>query len=194
MHRIVITMVIIMATIVPCRAGEVTSTIEVVTRSMEGAIDSALRTIPAGSRIQVSVDNHPDARWLESTVMRLATEKRIVIATEQTTSEVSVVVNDLSTKYEAVGSADSIRRVVTTDVSFIVTSGGERRVVQPPAQRDVVTCLRRDALAAESAQHASTHGEMPAEERTLWDDVLEPAIFVVAAVATVVLLFTVRSQ
>jgi len=35
---------------------------------------------------------------------------------------------------------------------------------------------------------------MPARPTSLWSDIVEPVVFVAAAVVTVVLLFTVRSQ
>jgi hypothetical protein len=40
----------------------------------------------------------------------------------------------------------------------------------------------------------ATHGVVPARPTTLWEDIAQPVVFIGAAVITIVLLFTVRSQ
>ena len=190
---IVSLIVAIMATL-PLAAAEVPSSISVVTAFIDAALDTALASLPAQSSINFVVSDHPDKDWIESLALSKLSDRGLTTLDANTAASIRLVIDDLSTRYQALGSADSVQRVITSNMTFVITVDGTRRVVSYRPQADTLACLRRDAIAAESDQHHSTRGEMPAEERTLWDEVLEPAIFVVAAVATVVLLFTVRSQ
>jgi hypothetical protein len=105
-----------------------------------------------------------------------------------------LIVRDLSTVYQATGDADTVVRIVTVAMDAKVSADGESCLISPAPYQRRDTCLRREAMLEQSSQLNATHGELPAEERTMWEDLLEPAIFVAAAATTVVLLFTVRSQ
>ena len=105
-----------------------------------------------------------------------------------------VVPSDVSTRYEAIEDSDSIRRIITVDVRANLIGERTMAPAAPGPYTDTVMCTREEAESAQSPQHFATRGEIPPAESSFWDDVLEPVVFVAAAVATVVLLFTVRSQ
>ena len=177
----------------PLSAAEVASTQRVITDMLRWAHGVVIERID-DRPFQLERIEHPDGRWLESQFLTQATRAGKQAVTSDAEVVVTLVYNDVSTRYELVEQADSIRRVITVDLSAQVQHDGRIKMTTIEPMQDTVVCSRQDALAAESQQHRATHGEMPDPDRTVWDDVLEPAIFVVAAVATVVLLFTVRSQ
>ena len=177
----------------PLSAAEVASSQRVITDLLKKAHASVIDEMD-DRPFQLGRIEHPDGRWLESQFLTQATRAGKQAVTSDAEVVVTLVYNDVSTRYELVEQADSIRRVITVDVDARIELDGQLSVISIEPTQVVDVCLRQDALAAESQQHQATHGEMPDPDRTVWDDVLEPAIFVVAAVATVVLLFTVRSQ
>lgn len=174
-------------------AQPVTSTTVVVQQGLAQQYGQIIERIPPGS-VEVQVSAHPDAAWLEQEFLQQVVRNDRSIVTSGGRSVVRLVFADVSTRYESIEQTDSVRRVVTVDVGATIQQEGSTIVVPSRPLADTVVMLRQDASAAQSTQHTSTHAELPLPERTVWDDVLEPAIFVVAAVATVVLLFTVRSQ
>jgi hypothetical protein len=56
------------------------------------------------------------------------------------------------------------------------------------------TVARRSITGLESKQYEFANSSVPEPQKTFWKTVVEPAIVVAAAVITVVLLFTVRTQ
>jgi len=178
---------------VPLAAAEIAPAQKVITDLLQEAHTAVIEQLDERP-FQLERSEHPDGRWLESQFLTQATRAGKQAVTSSADIVVTIVYNDVSTRYETVEQADSVRRVITVDISATIQRNGTLHVIPIEPMRSTVVCLRQNALAAESDQHSSTHAELPLPERTVWDDVLEPAIFVVAAVATVVLLFTVRSQ
>jgi hypothetical protein len=167
---------------------------QAVIRSMlDESFTTIIASVPNPS-VAVTVADHPDRRWFEAEFFTALNASGKEIVTTQAPATIHLVPVDVSTQYRAVESADSIQRVITVSLSAVLEHDGRMQPLDVAPLADTIVCLRTDAVAAESSQHTATRGEMPLPERSVWDDVLEPAIFVVAAVATVVLLFTVRSQ
>jgi hypothetical protein len=169
-------------------------TLNVVSRFTDRSLTSIVAMVAPSSTITLSVADHPDARWIEAEALRMMTEAGHSVVTSTAPTDVQIVIKDLSTQYEAHAESDSVDRVITVALEAIVTTNGTRRTATPPIERDRVACTRAEAKAAESRQHQATHGELPPAPSSMWDDIVEPVIFVTAAVATVVLLFTVRSK
>jgi hypothetical protein len=191
--HVVVVLVFLAAGGLRLAAAEVPSTQRVISSLLRSAHDTVVEQMDDRPFRLERVD-HPDGPWLESQFLTQATRAGREAVTSDAPVVVTVVYNDVSTRYELVEHSDSVRRVITVDLSAQIEHDGQRMLVTPEPAQDTIVCLRQDALAAESQQHQATHGEMPDPDRTIWDDVLEPAIFVVAAAATIVLLFTVRSQ
>ena len=175
--------------------AQIAPTTDVIQRTMSERL--ALVFEAAGktqSTISLTVSDHPDAPWVESIALEQAIGSGLEVSTTTAPTDVQVVVKDLSTRYEAMGESDSVRRIITVDLEAIVSAASKKTVVGKGAVSDTLICTRRDAIAAESRQHRATYGEMPESASSVWDDILEPVIFIAAAAATVVLLFTVRSS
>lgn len=170
------------------------STTTVVEQSLTSAATELVAPFSKGEVVQITVEEHPDARWIESVILREAQGKGLDVRNTDADASLIVVPTNVSTIYELVPESDFVLRIVTVELSAIVSRGNTKHNIVSTPIRDSTTCFRQDAIAAESHQHRSTHGELPLPESSLWDDALEPVIFIGAAVATVVLLFTVRSQ
>ena len=192
MKRIVL--IIALCCGVSSATAEIPSALDVVTRMTESSVRTIVAALPPNSTLTLGVADHPDARWIESTMLREITNAGHTVLTSSAPVDVRIVISDLSTRYQLAEASDSVHREITVALEAIVTTGDQRRVVAPDVQRDRVTCTRNEAKVAESMQHRATHAELPAAPSSMWDDVVEPVIFVTAAVATVVLLFTVRSK
>lgn len=160
--------------------------LQIVHRALAQQIDSVPRTIVT--------TEHPDRLWFTQDLYDVLKEASRVQQLRESVDTLYVVYNDVSTRYENAESADSVRRIIHVDISARLVSAGRTTVLSLPVLSDTVVCTRAEAQAAESSQHRCTAGLIPSPQSTLWDDILEPAIFITAAVATVVLLFTVRSQ
>jgi hypothetical protein len=173
--------------------AEIPNTIDVVSELSATSIHEIFLKLPVKGPIALEVVQHPDAAWIEIMALSEAASSERAVATSSETN-VRIVIKDLSTRYRLIEGSDSVQREIVVAIEAIVSMGGERQMVVPTVQRSVLVCTRSDAKSAESMQHAATHGELPEAPSSVWDDVLEPVIFVTAAVATVVLLFTVRSK
>lgn len=192
MKLLVLTIVAVAATLTATAGLE--PTISVVSRFTDRSLSSIVATLAPSSTITLSVADHPDARWIEAEALRIVTSAGHSVVTTTAPTDVQLVIKDLSTRYEAYTETDSIDRVITVAIEAIITTNGTRTTSTPPIERDRVVCTRAEAKAAESTQHRATHAELPPAPSSMWDDIVEPVIFVTAAVATVVLLFTVRSK
>jgi hypothetical protein len=175
-------------------AAEIPPALDVVSKMTETSVRAIVAAIPANSSLTLTVADHPDARWVEASVLRAFTDAGHTVLTSGSPTDVQIVIKDLSTRYSAREHSDSVDRVITVALEAIFTTNGTRRTVGPPLERERITCTRSEAKASESTQHRATQAELPPPHSSMWDDIVEPVIFVTAAVATVVLLFTVRSK
>lgn len=156
-------------------------------------IADTLRVIagPDIDTLRMHVHDHPDALWFESIIMQRCEEQRVpmrIVSAEE--RALTLVISDASTSYQPHAHPDSLVREVVLDAS--VRRNSNLYNLQKLTRRDVV--VHEQAQAKQSDQHASTKADVPAKEPSLWDDVLQPIVFIGAAVVTIVLLFTVRSQ
>lgn len=149
--------------------------------------------IPAIDTLFIDVTIHPDAEYVESVLLETLSKRATVFSRTNSNNVLNITINDMSTRYRLMES-DSVQRVITVSLKGSLELNG---VVKPLIITDLLRIdvgNRREAEQADSQQHAASHGHIPDAERTFWDDILEPAIFVAAAATTVILLFTVRSK
>lgn len=157
-------------------------------RSVYSTIVDRFPAIPA----HVQATSHPDQLWLIQELY--ATYRDHQRTATSSTDSLTLVFSNVSMRYENVESADSIRRIITVEIGARMVRGGRSEVLSLQPVADTLVCSRSAAKAAESAQHRCTAVQMPEPPTSFWENVLEPMVFVAAAVATVLLLFTVRSQ
>lgn len=173
--------------------GEMPHTIDVIESSVRDLADTIIaRCNVSLEPIPIHVRQHPDAVWIRSIIQRRMQERGITIlhSDDQAVSALDVVIEDASTRYDVAESSDSVDRRVTVKLS---TTCMNRAVVLPSVTHRI-TLARQQVETYQTQQHAATYGVVPPSESSIWDDVLEPLIYVAAAAVTVVLFFTVRTQ
>lgn len=173
-------------------AQDVPSSLNVIEGFVRNIADS-LQVIagPSPDTLRVHVYEHPDAPWFESIIAQRSQELGIPFrAVRGNEYAVGLVIANAATTLETSNHADSLVRSVTLAAS--VRHNGVVRQLPVQKRQDVIPY--EQGLRAQSDQHASTKAELPARQPSLWDDVLQPIVFIGAAVVTIVLLFTVRSQ
>lgn len=173
------------------QAQPVRPALDVIQRAVRELYRAVIERVPA-MPAQVYTTNHPDQLWLSQELY--ATYQEVGRTAMTSTDTLTLVFSNVSMRYENVDAADSVRRIITVDVGARIVRNGSNEVLPMTPIVDTVVCSRAEARAAESLQHSCTSSQMPEPPTSFWDTVMEPMIFVAAAVATVVLLFTVRSQ
>ncbi len=184
------------AVVLPSSVEQATVVVEREVRAQVLAIMDTL-VASGGAAFQpilLTVGEHPDDSWLSALVLEQARTKGIEIRTEGDHAKLTIIPRKLGMEYRGTSSADSVTREISVSINATLENNGRLTLISPPPAVVVNTCTRSEAMATQSLQLHATHAELPPEERTVWEDVLEPAIFVAAAITTVVLLFTVRSQ
>lgn len=174
--------------------AEVPHTIDVIESSVRDLADTMMERcdIVAGEPIAVRTSSHPDAAWIQSIVLRRLAERGVMASVSETPSGqmLEVVIEDVATRYEATPSRDTVERAVTVKLS----SACAGRTVMLPSLTHKSTVARQSVDVYQSRQHMASHGLVPRAQSSVWDDILEPLIYVAAAAVTVVLFFTVRTQ
>ncbi|GMV52610.1 MAG: hypothetical protein D8M52_04600 [Chlorobi bacterium] len=166
---------------------------DAVHRQVQHLADSVQSFLPAGTPVRVQIARHPDSLWLESVILSVLSEKGLSFSSNANVA-VSFVIRRFGMIYAPLEPADSVQREFSVQMQAIVSTPQTTQLftVSEWSVRD--TCSRYNAKLAESPVLSVTQAEFPIQEKTVWEEVLQPVIFVAAAVTTVVLLFTVRSN
>lgn len=156
------------------------------------------RTPMLGSNVTLDVAEHPDKPWFEAAMITALRDRGVDAIRGYEGPRLRIVLVDVSTRYDRTDHPDSVSRLVTARLYEERIDADGRAV--PLRTSDTATWQRTDVLgrdqvnALQSTQHPAMHGDVPPPPRDLWDDILEPVVYVAAAAVTVVLLFTVRSK
>lgn len=180
-------------------AQELPRTMDVVAGKVIEWTDAFVDSSEPSDTLLLRVQSHPDAEWIKAMIAdRLHARGSIVRFNTQaidlpSSRNVDVTILDVSTRYEVMSESDSIVRVVTVELQA-VKQGQILHAQKTYVPRTIHRTTRQLATASESKQHLGTQGSIPPPPYSMWEDILQPAVFVAAAVVTVVLLFTVRSK
>ncbi|MFM8771310.1 MAG: hypothetical protein ACKOE4_04720 [Candidatus Kapaibacterium sp.] len=194
--RLLIALLVLSANVLVAQTDSVQTssrTIDMVESAVRDLVDSVVTRagVTAGSSLEVFVHDHPDAPWVRSIISRRMEERGVPVALGTAArTDLDVVIMDVSTRYQLTQNPDSVEREVV--VKLETTYRQRRLPLEPKSVR--TTLGRSEALASQSAQHTGTHAALPDAPSSLWNDVLEPLIYVGAAVVTVLLFYTVRTQ
>lgn len=144
--------------------------------------------------LRLDVVGHADAAWIAA-VIAPSLGDVATLGSSATTRALRITPIDVSTRYEAHEHADSVHRIITVNMAAaVLDADGTQRTIPTTEQRRSSVLSRTQALALQSKQYSCSWAELPPPATSFWQDVLEPAVFVGAAIVTTVLLFTVRSQ
>ncbi|MBU3741555.1 MAG: hypothetical protein FGM24_04640 [Candidatus Kapabacteria bacterium] len=151
-----------------------------------------------GTSLTLDIASHPEKTWFEASMIAALQARGVSVERATDGARHRVVILDASTRYEPAESADSVLRIVTLRLfEETINADGKRVAVMPidTIKTRRVDVMSRDNVAStQTDQHPSMRGDVPPPPRDIWDDVLEPVVYVAAAAVTVVLLFTVRSR
>lgn len=177
---------------------DIENTFDIVMREATRQLREIADSVPVPQtpplNLNLVVAGHPDRAWLEVQAVRAIeqrTDIRIVDSTADNSLEIVAV--DLSTRYNKTENADTVERIVTVALEGLY-KGQEQKWLSPKKTVVRERCLRTDALREQSTQLTSSYASLPEAERSFFEEIIEPVIFVAAAVITVVLAFTIRSK
>jgi hypothetical protein len=155
----------------------------------------AAATPMESSAIHVDVVGHADAAWISAVLSSAMGAGDVAAEGSRRALALRCTPVDVSTRYEVHEHSDSVIRVVVVNMrAEVVDADGSTRGIPLTEQRTTANLSRSQAVALQSKQYGCTWAELPAPATSFWQDVLEPAVFVGAAVVTTLLFFTVRSQ
>lgn len=176
------------------RADAIPHTVDVIETAVRELTDSLIvrAGVSTGDSIPLFVHDHPDASWIRSIVARRMEQRGlpVVIAEASPQAVLEMTVMDVSTRYSPATHRDSLHRQVVVKLG----SSYRRKAVALESRTESRTISRPDARATQTTQHAGTHAELPEAPSSIWEDAVEPLIYIAAAVVTIVLFFTVRTQ
>ena len=143
--------------------------------------------------VRFAVTNHPDAAWIATSLRDPTAVRQCLsqIVDSSSLAQVTVVCRDVQTSYANAHHQDTVLRSVVVDLAAIDRTSTRTYTVR---LLDSAYVARADVALLDTRQHMATHGVVPARPTTLWEDIAQPVVFIGAAVITIVLLFTVRSQ
>lgn len=149
-------------------------------------------------RISIEINNHP-ASWLLIAHLHKIALKRDIKLYERGTSDainLELWLFDATLNYNALKNRrDSLLRVVTTKVSGRIVLKDKEAIKLPEINyqhKDFISYS--DIELINSKQHDFAKATPPPLEKNIWEELIEPIIFVSTAVVTVLLLFTIRSK
>lgn len=171
-------------------------TVTIIDEHLRRCMSEVTTGIRTGDRVRLVVAAHPDSQWIRASAEQAVQERGGVLEAEggTATSVLTIIPVDVSTSYANTESADTVVRTITTSIRGTLDTP-QRGMSSVPCRSTIEEKLTREqAERLQSEQHHATRAVLPPRPTTIWQDILEPAIFVGAAVITAVLLFTVRSQ
>lgn len=176
------------------RPPTVTHTVDVIESAVRDLTDSVIARsgITPGDSVPLYIHDHPDASWIRSIVARRMEERGmpVIIAEGLSQAQLEMTVMDVSTRYAPMPDPDSLHRQIVVKLG----SSFKRVALALESHTESRTISRPDARATQSVQHTATHAALPEAPSSVWEDALEPLIYIAAAVVTIVLFFTVRTQ
>jgi hypothetical protein len=192
MYARLLTMVLLGCGTTLLRAQSVEPTQRVVERLLMQAGDSICARA-GDSSVRFAVTNHPDAAWIATSLRDPGAARTCLsqIVDSSSLAQVTVVCRDVQTSYVNAHHQDTVLRSVVVDLAAIDRASSHTYTVR---LLDSAYVARTEVALLDARQHMATHGVVPARPTTLWEDIAQPVVFIGAAVITIVLLFTVRSQ
>ncbi|HYF03131.1 MAG TPA: hypothetical protein VEC36_07135 [Patescibacteria group bacterium] len=142
----------------------------------------------------VQFQSHP-ANWLLKEKILQSNMVRFLSDTNGIRPSTEILLKDFAVRYFPYpGEADSLMREGQIILSLIINSNTAPIVIPNISFKIRDFIARNDILFLEESQHSFTRAPVPPHETTFWDEYGEPFLFIAAAVITLALLFTVRSQ
>lgn len=194
-HIITVIVLGLLVCIHPTQSAEPDHSMAVVTQEVKRQLALIATLVPqesAQTPIRIHVNSHPDSAWVYALAEDAVAQRGAVLTSKDNAPRLDLTVLDIRTTYSPTEHADSVDRSIVVWLSGTYSATGKR---ESPEKVVITTrCSRADAMRTQSLQLQATHGTLPPEQRSILEELVEPVVFVAAAVVTVVLAFTVRSK
>ena len=140
--------------------------------------------------------NKHSATWLVSqNYIKTLTEQNHVISNDSNHSNLQILIKDINIEYSIIAEDEKkVLRKITPKIDYIYKSNNIIKPLQNSylSYSDTIEIDRIPNL--ELSSHDFVKGDLVAGETSFFEKYLEPVIFTTAAILTVVLLFSVRSN
>ncbi|TAL67900.1 MAG: hypothetical protein EPN82_12510 [Bacteroidetes bacterium] len=159
---------------------------------------SGNQVLHKGETVKVEITSHP-ARWLlYDKLIRIIINDSCFISNDTTkninhTYEINinnVTVNYLNSK----DFTDSLEREINVDISGVRRNDGKIEPLEEFKSKFSDRIGREDAESVNSKQYDFASSAIPMEEKTFFEEIVQPVILISSTIVAVVLLFTVRSN
>jgi hypothetical protein len=108
--------------------------------------------------------------------------------------KLKLVMKDISVEYFELKSEDFQRRISLDFVVFLEEKDGSINILNKEEFTYSDTITSNDLELIENSNYPFTKGKFPTKNKSIFDEIIEPVIIVSAAIISVVLFFTVRSN
>ncbi len=103
-------------------------------------------------------------------------------------------VKDFSVEYFELKSEDLQRKISLDFVVFLEEKDGDIKILNKQEFTYSDTISNNDLELIENSNYPFTKGKFPTKNKSIFDEIIEPVIIISAAIISVVLFFTVRSN
>jgi len=103
-------------------------------------------------------------------------------------------VKDFSVEYFELKSEDLQRKISLDFVVFLEEKDGDIKILNKQEFTYSDTISNNDLELIENSNYPFTKGKFPTKNKSIFDEIIEPVVIVSAAIISVVLFFTVRSN
>jgi hypothetical protein len=152
-----------------------------------------LRALPQSQSLQLRVVPHPAAWLLEHALARQAERFGVaIVPADSAQASLELAIVEVGIRYDPLPDG-LLRRSAQLSVSALLRSSPAAMYPLPLYRMALVDTLPRRTLPAVEQPEYPFATAPVAEERSLWRELLEPAIATIAGGLLLVLLFTLRS-
>ena len=149
--------------------------------------------------LEILVLPHPASYLIEQYFLSCANDKGLTFFLPDSNSnraKITLWISSIDVKYERISSdSDSLTRIISVSLSGkMQTKEGTIKAIEilERTYNDLIT--DDDIVYIQNSSYNFTKGQIPPQQSTFFDSIVEPLVVVTAAIITIVLLFTVRSN
>ncbi len=176
---------------------------EKIINSNKFIIDSLLNNFSIDITDKIKENNFDNVAFLESEVRPEYFFEYIILKTHNSLNiesnsskilKIKLFINDFSIDYNNLNNGKIERQINLEITSFLIEQDGSRKVFTHQTRKYKDTLDNIEPQDIEDPNYAFTKGKFPARKKTLFEEIIEPAIIISTSIISVVLFFSVRSK
>lgn len=143
----------------------------------------------------VDLINNGSNKLFENKIIKALPDNNILSQKDSAHNIISFRIEDFSVKYEIYEpNTDSLYRKITLSAISLLDNGKTKTKISECNYEYRELVSRDNLVFIERTPHVFAKSPIPERNRTFFESILQPAIYVSAALITVIILFTVRSN